>query len=49
MSTNHIIFCKILPTYYSRKCMEISLMNLFVDTGAKKVTQLLAGLQAYKR
>ena len=29
--------------------MEICLTNLFVDTGAKRVTQLLAGFQAHKR
>ena len=33
-SKNALIFYQILSTHSLRKCMEISLENLYVDTGA---------------
>ena len=34
---NSLIFCQILPTDSLRKCMEISMENLYVDIGIKWV------------
>ena len=34
---NALIFYQILSTHSLRKCMEISLENLYVDTGAQRV------------
>ena len=34
---NSLIFCQILPTDSLRKCMEISMENLYVDIGIKCV------------
>ena len=35
---NVLIFYQILSTYYLRKCMEISLENLYVEIGMKELS-----------
>ena len=37
-SGNVLIFYQILSTYSLRKCMEISLENLYVDIGVKELS-----------
>ena len=37
---NVLIFYQILSTYSLRKCMEISLENLYVDIGMKELSYL---------
>ena len=39
-----LIYKQILPTNSLRKYMEISLENLFVDIGAKRVKELCSGM-----
>ena len=38
---NSLIFCQILPTDSLRKCMEISMENLYVDIGIKWVQKVV--------
>ena len=38
---NALIIYQILSTYFSRKCMEISLENLYVDIGDLRVKIVL--------